>query len=153
MNERRFWCFVSCIIFCFPFATVAQQNQLSATEREHLLDGQFKVVSKTEAIPANVKQAFSKIARQPSFAMANPGQKFQATDVVLDRTLPFRRLVFAGAQNDKWFVHYEEGGYVHGYYVVAFKVDSQGDAHFIWGCSGIDGAKTLAGCGKMDAAT
>ena len=85
--------------------------------------------------------------------MANPGQKFQATDVVLDRTLPFRRLVFAGAQNDKWFVHYEEGGYAHGYYVVAFKVDSQGDAHFIWGCSGIDGAKTLAGCGKMDAAT
>jgi hypothetical protein len=101
------------------------------------------VVSKTEAIPTNVKQAFSKISRQPSFAMANPGQRFQATDVVLDRTLPFRRLVFAGVQDDRWFVHYEKGGYAHGYYVVAFKVDPHGDAHFVWGCSGVDGGKTL----------
>lgn len=90
----------------------AQQNrhQLSAAEREHILGGQFKVVSTTEAIPANIKQAFSEITRQPSFALANPGQKYQVADVIVDRNLPFRRLVFAGVKDDKWFIRYERGG-------------------------------------------
>jgi hypothetical protein len=150
MNRRRLRSsLVSCVVCCLPLATVAQQHPPSATERVHLLDGQFKVLSKTEGIPANVKQAFSRIAREPSFAMADPGQKFQVTDVVLDRTLPFRRLVFAGVQDDMWFVHYEKGGYAHGYYVVTFKVDPHGDAHFMWGCAGIDGAKTLEQLRKL----
>jgi hypothetical protein len=122
--------------------TVAQQDQHSSVDREHFLDGQFRVVSETEGIPTNLKQAFSKISREPSFSMANPGEKFQVTDVVLDRALPWRRLVFAGVQGDKWFVHYERGGRAHSYYVVAFKSDSHGDAHFVWGCP-ITGVKTL----------
>jgi hypothetical protein len=94
---------------CLPFRVAAQQ-QPSSIEKEHLLEGQFKVIPKTEDIQANVRQAFSKITREPSFAMANPGQKFQVTDFVVDRTLPWRRLAFAGVQDDKWFVHYERGG-------------------------------------------
>jgi hypothetical protein len=139
MTERKLRALIYWIIFCLPCATVAQQHQ---TEKEHLLDGQFEVVTKTEDIPASVKQAFSKISCQSSFAMANPGQKFQATDVVLDRSLPFRRLVLAGVQKDRWFVHYERGGYAHSYYVVVFGVDSHGTAHFIWGC-GCGVARTL----------
>ncbi|MBZ5657244.1 MAG: hypothetical protein LAO56_18410, partial [Acidobacteriia bacterium] len=99
------------------------------------------MVSRTEAIPANVKQAFSKITRQTSLAMANPGQAFQVTDEGLYRKLPWRRLVLAGAQDDKWFLHYERGGLAHSYYVVAFTADSHGDARFVWGCSIADGAK------------
>jgi len=109
----------------------------------NLLDGEFKLVSTTESIPDNVKQAFSKITRQTSFAMANPGQAFQVTDEVLYRKLPWRRLVFAGVQGDKWFLHYERGGLAHSYYVVAFKADPHGDARFVWGCSTPDGAKAL----------
>jgi hypothetical protein len=124
-----------------PFGTAAQQP--SSIEREHRLDGQFKLVSKIEDIPANVKQAFSKISRQPSFAMANPGEKFQATDYVIDRTLPWRRLVFAGVLGDAWFLHYERGGLAHSYYVVAFKADSHGDVRFAWGCGVGNSAKTL----------
>src|SRR2546423_1262662 len=123
MNGRRIGSLVLSIICCLPFGAAAQQKP-SSVEKEHLLDGQFKVMSKTEDILADVKQAFSKITRQPSFAMANPAQKFQVTDFVVDSTLPWRRLVFAGAQNDKWFVHYERGGRAHSYYVVAFKADS-----------------------------
>jgi hypothetical protein len=142
MRKYRIKSLVLSIVCWLPFVAVAQQDQSSVAEREHLLDGQLKVVSKTEGIPANVKQAFSKIAREPSFAMANPGQKFQATDVVF-RKLPWRRLVFAGVQNDRWFVHYERGGRAHSYYVVALKVDPHGDAHFVWGCSVADSAKTV----------
>src|SRR5579872_6793848 len=130
------------ITCCLPFATAAQQQPSSPTEN-HRLDGQFKLVSKTEAIPANVKNAFCKITREPSFAMANPGETFQADDVVIDRTLPWRRLVFAAAQDDKWFVHYERGGYGHSYYVTAFKLSPHGDSNFEWGCSVLHVAKTL----------
>lgn len=142
MRKYQIKSLVLSFVCWLPFVAVAQQDQSSAAEREHLLDGQIKVVSKTEGIPANVKQAFSKIARQPSFDMANPGQKFQATDVVL-RKLPWRRLVFAGVQDDRWFVHYERGGIAHSYHVIALKVDPHGDAHFVWGCSVADSAKSL----------
>lgn len=112
-------------------------------EREHLLDGQFKVVSKTEGIPANVKQAFSKVTRQTSFVMANPGQAFQVTDEGSYRKLPWRRLVFAGVEGGDWFLHYERGGLAHSYYVVALKEDSHGDARFVWGCGVRESAETL----------
>jgi hypothetical protein len=150
MNEHRI-SLVVLVICCVAFTAVAQQqgHQLSAAEKEHILDGQFKVVSTTAGMPANVKQAFSEITREPSFALANPGQKYQVTDVVVDRNLPFRRLVFAGVNADKWFVHYERGGRGHGYYVLVFKVDPHGDAHFVWGGSGPNGAKNLEQLRKM----
>ena len=143
MNEREIRSLIWCIICCIPFMALAQQHQSLAIEGQHLLDGQFKVISKTEDIQATVKQAFSKVTREPSFAMANPGQKFQATDFVVDRTLPWRRLIFAGVDGDKWFVHYERGGRGHSYYVVAFKADTHGDAHFVWGCGLAGRAKAL----------
>ena len=128
---------------CLPFFTVAQEGQISSAESERLLDGQFKIVWKTDGIPASLKQAFSKITRQRSFAMADPGQKFQVTDVVLDNALPSRRLVFAGTQGDTWFVHYERGGYAHSYYVIALKLIPHSDAEFQWGCSVPGVAKSL----------
>ena len=130
---------------------INEQNrpQPLSAEREHILDGQFKVVSQTEGIPANIKRAFSEIVREPSFALANPGEKFQVTDVVVDRKLPFRRLLFAGVRDDNWFIHYERGGRAHGYYVVVFKVDPHGDARFVWGGSGANGAKDLEQLRRM----
>ena len=71
-------------------------KQLSATEKQHILDDPFIVRTKTEDMPASVKQAFARITGESSFSLANPGQKFQLTDVNPDRTLPRRRLVFAG---------------------------------------------------------
>ena len=118
----------------------------------NLLDGQFKVVSKTEGIQDDVKQAFDKIARQTPFAMANPGEPFQVTDVVAFQKLPWRRLVFAGVQGDMWFLHYERGGLAHSYYVVAFKVDPHGEPRFVWGCSTTGAAKTLEQLRTMVAA-
>jgi len=139
---------------CIGLAAIAQQqhDQLSASEREHILDGQFEVIRMTEGIPAKVKREFSILTREPLFALADPGQKFQVADVVIDRSLPRRRLVFAGRADEKWFIHYERGGRGHGYYVVVFKIDSQGEALFLWGGSGGTGAKNLEQLRKMVAA-
>jgi hypothetical protein len=150
-HEHRLRSAILSIICCLPIGAVAQQRP-SSIEKEHQLEGQFKLVSKTEDIPAKVKHAFSKISREPSFAMANPGRDFQATDYVIDRALPWRRLVFAGTQDEKWFVHYEHGGYAHSYYVATFKVNSHGEANFEWGCSVEGAARTLGELRTMVAA-
>jgi hypothetical protein len=107
---------------------------------------------KTEAMPADVKQAFATITGEPSFALANPGQKYQATDVVVERGLPRRRLVFAGVRGDEWFVHYELGGIGHSFCVLLFKVDPQSRLQFVWGGAGFHGAKNLDELRKMVAA-
>ena len=60
--------------------------------------------------------------------------------------------MFAGAQDDQWFVHYERGGYAHSYYVAAFKVNPHGDANFEWGCSEVGVAKTVEELRTMVAA-
>jgi hypothetical protein len=144
MNERRTSLCVA-VLFLFAIALNAQQfhKRLSATEKEHILDGPFTEVTRTEAMAANARQAFAKITGEPSFALANPGQKYQATDVVVDRTLPRRRLVFAGVRGDEWFVHYELGGIGHSYCVVMFTVDHENHVQFVWGGVGSYGAKNL----------
>jgi hypothetical protein len=153
MSERRITPFV--LVICWLcIAAFGQENrhQLSPAERQHILDGEFKVISTTDGIPTKVEQAFTEITREPSFALANPGQKYQAGDVVVDRSLPRRRLVFAGVSDNKWFMHYERGGRGVGYYVVVFRADPHGNAHFVWGGSGTNRAKSLEQLRKMIAA-
>jgi hypothetical protein len=149
MKEHRI--ILSVALFFFSITLSAQQfhKQLSLTEKEHILDGPFTDVTKTEAMPATVKQAFAKITAEPSFALANPGQKFQVTDVVVDRALPRRRLIFAGVRGDEWFVHYEIGGYAHSYCVLLFKVDPHDQLQFVWGGAGFHAAKNLDQLRKM----
>lgn len=145
MNRHRIFLFVATLCFFSTITLSAQQfhKRLSPTEKQHILDGPYTDVTKTEVLPAAVKQAFAGITAEPSFALANPGQKFQLTDVNPDRALARRRLIFAGARGDEWFVHYERGGLAHGYFVVAFHVNPHGGAHFVWGCSVADRAKIL----------
>jgi hypothetical protein len=150
MNQHRIIPFCCSLIF-LSFTLSAQQfhKRLSPPEKEHILDGSFTDVTKTEAMPATVKEAFAKITAEPSFALANPRQKFQVTDVVVHRGLPRRRLIFAGVRGDEWFVHYELGGFAHSYCVLLFKVDPQNQFQFVWGGAGFQGAKNLDQLRKM----
>jgi hypothetical protein len=138
------------VISCIWTASFAQEHhQLSPDERQHILDGQFKVMSTTDGIPPEVRKAFCEMTRQHSFAMANPGQKYQVGDVIFDRSLPRRRLVFAGASDNKWFIHYERGGRGVGEYLVVLKVGSGGDAKLLWGSVGANRARSLEQLRKM----
>lgn len=126
-------------------------KQLPAGEKQHILDGPFTVITKTEEMPSPVKQAFAKITGSASFSLANPGQKFEATDVIVDRTLPRRRLIFAGTKGSEWFVHYERGGIGLSYCVMLFSVDAKNGLQFIWGGYGLHPAKGLEELRKMAA--
>jgi hypothetical protein len=153
MNNRLITLGAVAVAFFCMFA-VAQQfhKQLSRSEKEHILDGSFTIVAATEDLPPKVKLAFAEITRQNSFALANPGQKYQVTDVVSDTNLPSRRLAFAGVKDGEWFIHYERGGRGHGYDVIVFKIEPQHQVQFLWGGAGFQGAKNLDELRKMIAA-
>jgi hypothetical protein len=96
-------------------------HALSKAEKKRVLDGEFRVVRATGEMPLVLKQAFAAATGEQQFALANPGQKYQVTDVVDEPGLPRRRLLFAGESQKSWFIHYEYGGIGHGYAVLVFR--------------------------------
>jgi hypothetical protein len=81
----------------------------TADEIESFVSGNFAIINRMEDLPASVS-VFYKEADGKRFTIANPGERFEATDVIYDASVPRRRLIFAGVVGDKCFVHYEEGG-------------------------------------------
>jgi hypothetical protein len=61
------------LFLCFTTLTAQDFHaRLSSTEKQHVLDGPFTEVRKTESMPTSVKQAFARITAEPAFALANP---------------------------------------------------------------------------------
>lgn len=116
--------------------------RLSTTDRQHLLDGNCRVVNSTDALPTSIKNAFATIAQDASFALANPGTQFNATDVIVPG-LPRRRMDFAGVCENRWFIQYEKGGIGLSKLVMVLKLESNGDVHLLWGSS-INGDRQIA---------
>jgi len=109
---------------------------LSNTEKRRVLDDEFRLVRSTEEMPQVLKQPFASATGQPQFALANPGQKYQVTDVIDEPGLPRRRLLFAGESSKSWFIHYECGGLGHSYAVLVFRKTAGGGTQFFWGGAG-----------------
>jgi hypothetical protein len=61
---------------------MAQHRESLSVSKQHVLDGRFTVIARTEDMPPNVKMAFSRLTLEPSFALANPGERYQVNDVV-----------------------------------------------------------------------
>jgi hypothetical protein len=127
-------------------------HTFSPAQKAHVLDGEFLIVNTVDRLPNDLKSAFSHLAGMHDFAMANPGKKYQVTDVVVEEGLPFQRLLFAGISHDKYFVHYEAGGIGHSYHVAVFAIDSGRKVTFLWGGPGFRGAKDLKQLRTMVAA-
>lgn len=83
----------------------------------------YPLVSRVDDIPAGVRAALFGLMKDDS-RLANPGERFNSTDVV-DRRFPMRRLIVAGGSPTLWFVCYEHGGFVYVRHLVIFGV--QGD--------------------------
>jgi len=105
--------------------------EMSQSVREQFLRGDFSLIKDVRALPAPVLQAFTEQGGS-LLTMANPGKDFQATDFILDNSLPSKRLIFAGVSGDKCFVHYEQGGRGHSYVLALFNVPSKDDMRPVW---------------------
>lgn len=116
-------------------------KKIPQSEKEHILDGQFSMVTTTEAMPARLKEAFTVISMEQRFAMENPDWKYSG----VTGAVPFRRLRFAGLADDKWFIHYESGinGMAGNHDVVVFSIDEQNKVQFLSGGCGAEGASDL----------
>jgi mono/diheme cytochrome c family protein len=126
-----------------PESSTTVLHKLSEAEKTHTLDRDFSIEKEVSRLPDGLKSAFVSLAKMPDFKMANPGEKFQATDVI-EAGLPDRRLIFAGISKDRYFIHYEKGGVYHAFYEVVFDVSPDGKVSFLWGGSGTRAAKDLA---------
>jgi hypothetical protein len=96
------------------------------------LDGNFVIIKNVNAFPKPVLQAFTEVGGSRP-VMANPGKKFEVTDVIWDASLPRERLIFAGTLGDKCFVHYERGGIGHSYLLALFRLTMRDATTPVWG--------------------
>jgi hypothetical protein len=100
------------------------------------LNGELTIANKTSELPGWCKTAFVTLTKESRFEMAEPGEKFQVTDVIREHGLPSRRLAVAGFSRDRCFIHYEKGGFAHSYFLVLFAISRDGKSNFLWGGTG-----------------
>lgn len=104
---------------------------VSTSEVQHFLDGNFKHITDVRSLPRPVLLAFTEQGGS-RLLIANPGKKFEATDVIYDASLPQKRLIFAGVLDNTSFVHYEQGGRGHSYVLVFFTLTSSETITPLW---------------------
>src|SRR5215467_2661339 len=103
---------------------VFPDSELSASLRQHFLEGNFTVITKVKGLPKPVLQVVTELGGS-RFVLADPGRRFEARDVMYDSSLPQKRLIFAGVLDDKCFVHYERGGRAFSNVLEFFKLASR----------------------------
>jgi hypothetical protein len=104
---------------------------LSKADQERFLEGDFVRLNEVRALPLAVRSNYLE-PNGSRFTMANPGKPFQSTDLVLDASMPSKRLIFAGQKDDRFLVHFEQGGIAHSYLIAFFQPTSDKRADPIW---------------------
>ena len=81
----------------------------------------FQIAAATSAIPASVRTALPLIFGE-KLSMAEPGAPWQSTDVIVQPSLPIRRLQSIALSKGFCIVFYEQGGFVHTHRVAIFRL-------------------------------
>jgi hypothetical protein len=96
-----------------------------------------KMLRSTRDLPVAVIQACASVAPEREFRLANPGEAFQATDFILDSSLPRRRLQWAARIPGYYLLHYESGGRARSYHVLLVVYDDSRNARVVWSAAAI----------------
>jgi hypothetical protein len=99
-----------------------QSNTASLPEalRAHVKSDRFDSVTSIRGLPLGVRSGLQSLFGGPDLDIAEPGAKFQVTDVMVTPRLPIRRLIAAACSADHCLVHYERGGFAHTWHVAVF---------------------------------
>src|SRR5689334_24851745 len=89
--------------------TVPRHGWMSQSAAADLLSRDFKIITRMKDLPAPILDLFTE-AHGKRLLMADPGEKFESTDLIIDESVPRKRLIFAGVANESCFVYYEQGG-------------------------------------------
>ena len=93
---------------------------LSGELRAHVQDERFAIVTSIRGLPLGVRDGLQTLFGSQALDIAEPGAEFQVGNVIVNSTLPFRRLVAAGCSYDHCLVYYERGGIAHTWQVALF---------------------------------
>jgi hypothetical protein len=98
----------------------ADVTKLPAEDRKALLDSsRFHEVHVTTNLPLAI---LALCDGGSDGKLAEPGQKWNATDVITDPTLPGKRLIWAAVGGEYYVVHYERGGIDHSFHILVAKL-------------------------------
>ena len=115
MNPIRFYLFLAAAMQSLCYANV---TKLSPEDRSALQNSpRFHEVHSTRDLPPSVIAVCAYDGR-----IADPGQKWNATDSIIDPTLPAKRLIWAPVGGEYYVVHFERGGIAHTYHILVAKL-------------------------------
>jgi hypothetical protein len=108
----------------------ADVTKLSAEHRKGLQDSKrFHEVRSTTNLPPAVVALCADENRR----IAEPGQNWEPTDVIMDSKLPRKRLIWAATDGEYSVVHYERGGIDHSFHILIAKLKpSDANAKVVW---------------------
>src|SRR5262245_33597568 len=90
-------------------------TKLRPEDRRVLQDAsRFHEIHSTTNLPPQVVS----LCADENGRIAEPGNKWEATDYITNAKLPRRRLIWAASDGDYCVVHYERGGIAHSYHVL-----------------------------------
>lgn len=98
---------------------------------DQFLNGDYRIVQNVEALPRPLLKVFTE-KNGSRRLMANPGEAFEATDVISDPSMPRMRLIFGGVSSNHAFVHYEQGGRGRVFIIALFELVSPNEAQPFW---------------------
>ena len=141
------------ITFCTVFMVVVQSlccadvTKLSAEDRKVLQDSSsFREVHSTSDLPSPIVA----VCAGDKNKLAEPGGKWNATDSIIDPTLPGKRLIWVAIGRDYYVVHYERGRIAHTFHVLIAKLaKGEEKPKVVWSAVGgpfKDYAAFLNGC-------
>jgi hypothetical protein len=101
------------------FATAnPSDGGLSAEDRKSLLNAsRFHEVHSTRDLPSAILNLCAKDGH-----IADPGQNWNPTCVIMDPTVPGKRLIWAAIGGEYYVVHYERGGIAHTFHILVAKL-------------------------------
>ena len=115
---------------------------LSEALRAHVKNEQYGIVTSIRGLPLGVRDALEMLFGSQTLDIAEPGDKFQVTDVASNPKLPTRRLVAAGCSIEHCLVYYERGGIAHTWQVALFHW-TPAATRFEWGGTAPGGLATI----------
>jgi hypothetical protein len=93
-------------------------TKLPAEDRRALQDSsRFHEVHSTGDLPAAIVALCADDGR-----LAEPGQKWNATDGIVDPTLPGKRLIWAAPGGEYYVPHYQRGGIAHSFHILVARL-------------------------------
>ena len=112
----------------------AIQFQSTAVPDENIkafLNGDYELIKTVAGLPEPIRELYTETGGS-RFVLADPGKHFEATDFIIDASVPRERLIFAGLSGKRCFVHYEQGGRGHSFHLALFELTSPSAVTPLW---------------------